>query len=216
MTRKERREKFSWFLFMLGYFTAGYLAINWISSQRSFYIDLATPIDRAIPFVPIFIFGYILVYLSIVLAYFTIDDMRDWRSTVVSFLLATSLAYVIFLSFPVRMDLRPEITFLPGTVASITRFYYFIDLPYNCFPSLHVTYPAIATIMLWQTHKRMRWVMLAMTITVAVSVVLVKQHYIADVLAGFLNGWSSSWVGRKIDARGAKKMMAEPSEDSLR
>lgn len=189
MTKTERREKLNWFLFMIGYFTAGYLAINWFSQARYNFFDVSFGFESSIPFVPVFIFGYLLVYLSVGLIYVIVDDMEDWHRGVIAFLTATTLAYVIFLAFPVKMEARPEIWQVTGSSvsAAVTRFYYYIDAPYNLFPSLHVTYPTLATLVAWRNHTRMRWVFMAMAIVVAVSVVLVKQHYIADVVAGFAN-----------------------------
>lgn len=200
MTREERRWKFNWFLFMVGYFTAGYLAINWVSSQRTAFFDVSLGFEQSIPFFPLFIFGYILVYLSVVLVYFVLDDIADWRRAIISFLLATTLAYIIFLIFPVRMDLRPDLSHLSGISAIVTRFYYVIDLPYNCFPSLHVTYPTLATLISWRHHRTWCLAFAAMTIVVAISVVLVKQHYLADVIAGFVNAGICYWLTVKIEA----------------
>lgn len=201
MTREERRWKFNWFLFMVGYFTAGYLAINWISSRRTSFFDVALGFESSIPFFPLFIFGYILVYLSVVLTYVVLRDAGDWRRAIVSFLLATTLAYAVFLLFPVRMTLRPDLAGLSGVSAAVTRFYYIIDLPFNCFPSLHVTYPTLATLVSWRHHRVWRLLFAAMALVVAISVVLVKQHYLADVAAGFANAALCFWLALKIEAR---------------
>lgn len=189
MDRSQRRAKLAWFLAMIGYFTVGYLAINWFSQTRSHYFNPAFAFERDIPFLPEFIFGYILVYGSVLLIYFVIDDIDDWYRGVITFLAATTVAYIIFLLFPVHMVLRPEISDVMGTsfAAALTRWYYLIDAPYNLFPSLHVTYPTIAMLVAWKHHRVMRFVFMAMTFIVALSVVLVKQHYIADVVGGFLN-----------------------------
>lgn len=187
------RDRFNWFLFMIGYFAAGYLLVNWISARRNFFFDVSIWLDRAIPFIPIFIFGYILVYLSIVLAYLVLKDSEDWRRIVVSFLFSTTLAYIIFLAFPVHMDMRPNLISETNLSANITRLYYLIDLPYNCFPSLHVTYPMLATLVAWRKHNVMRYVFAVMTMIVAVSVVMVKQHYLADVIGGLANAILGFW-----------------------
>ncbi len=194
MTGHEKRLKFGSFLFVLGYFIVGYMIINWVSSSRTFFIDVSIPADYALPFVPAFIYGYILVYLSIAFIYFTIDDIESWGRVIISCGLVTSVAYLIFLIVPVHMDMRPELVHSSGINAFVTRLYYFIDLPYNCFPSLHVTYPALGMLLTWRDHRRMRWIFFAMTVIVAVSVLLVKQHYIADVLAGFLNAFICFWI----------------------
>lgn len=189
MTKQERREKLNWFLFMVGYFTAGYLAINWFSQARTHFFDVSFAFEDAIPFIPEFIFGYLLVYLSVLMIYLIVDDMEDWRRGITAFIAATTLAYIFFLAFPVKMETRPEIWQVAGNSlsAAVTRFYYYIDAPYNLFPSLHVTYPTLAFLVAWRNHRTMRWVFLAMAIAVAVSVVMVKQHYVADVVAGFAN-----------------------------
>lgn len=192
-SKKERCSKLNWFLFMLGYFTAGYLVINWVSSRRITFYDVSFWFEEKIPFIPIFIFGYILVYLSIVLVYVTIKDIGDWRRTIVSFLLVTSLAYIIFLLFPVQMTMRPDLTGFGGISYTVTRYYYIIDLPYNCFPSLHVIYPALAILISWRHYHTMRWIFVVMALIVAASVVLVKQHYLADVVAGFVNAVLCFW-----------------------
>lgn len=194
MTGEQRREKRNSFLFMVGYFTFGYLALNWLSQQRHSFFDLSLAFEQSIPFVPLFIFGYILVYFSVLLTYLILDDWRDWRRAMTSFLLATSVAYLIFLLLPVRMTLRPDLSGMTGIANEVARFYYLIDLPYNCFPSLHVTYPTLATLLAWRHHRIARFVFLAMALIVAASVILVKQHYIADVVAGFANAGICFWI----------------------
>ena len=187
MTKGEKREKRGWFLFMAGYFAVGYMLINRVSQSRSGFFDVSMSFEGDIPFAAIFIFGYLAVYLSVVTAYLVIDDMEEWMRTVRSFLIATTIAYILFLAFPVKMEMRPELTAGGGISEWATRLYFAIDLPYNCFPSLHVTYPVLATLIVWRTKPVMRWIFLAMATTVAISVILVKQHYIADVVAGAAN-----------------------------
>jgi membrane-associated phospholipid phosphatase len=194
MTVHEKRCKLGSFIFVLSYFVFGYMIINWISSSRGSFVDVSIPADYSIPFIAPFIFGYILVYLSIVLIYLTINNIESWGRAVVACTLATTVAYIIFLTIPVRMDMRPELATTGGINIAITRFYYAIDLPYNCFPSLHVTYPTLATLLTWRDHRIMRIAFLAMALIVAISVILVKQHYIADVLAGFANACICFWI----------------------
>ncbi|MFH1830923.1 MAG: phosphatase PAP2 family protein [Pseudomonadota bacterium] len=219
MTKAEKREKLSWFLFMIGYFTAGYLAINWFSQARTNFYNVGFGFENQIPFMPIFIFGYLLVYLSVILFYVVIDDINDWQQGVITFLTSTTLAYIVFLIFPVRMDLRPDLyVYADSSIPlAVTRFYYYIDAPYNLFPSLHVTYPALAALVAWKNHKTVRWVFAAMAVVVAVSVVLVKQHYIADVVAGFANAGVCFFVAvyaqRYLKKRATAKIIKTLEDD---
>ncbi len=192
-----RRSKSLWYLAMIAYFTVGYMTINALSQGRTHFWDVSLPFESQIPFLPIFIFGYVLVYGTVVAVYFVLDEGAEWRRAVVTFFLATTLAYGFFLLLPVRMELRPDLTELTGFNVLATQLYYRIDLPYNCFPSLHVTYPTLATLVSWRGHRIWRWIFLAMTAIIAVSVVLVKQHYIADVVAGFLNAGLCFWIAKK-------------------
>ena len=184
---------------MIGYFVVGYLTINWLTQERTSFVDASVAADHLIPFVPAFIFGYILVYGSILLIYLTIDDEADWHRVVVSLFAITTLSYLFFVIVPVRMEMRPDLSGHTGFFVAVTRFYYSIDLPHNCFPSLHVAYPTLATLVAWRNHNRMRWVFAMMTAIVAVSVVLVKQHYLSDVAAGFANAGLCFWLTVKLE-----------------
>jgi len=194
MTRAEKRQKTVWFILMLAYFGLGYMLINRIMQGRAHFFDVSMGFESAIPFVPEFIFGYCLVFLSVFLAYLVIDDMDVWMRGIRAFAIATTLAYIFYLAFPVRMDLRPAFVEGHGFVAWATGTYFKVDLPYNCLPSLHVTYPALVTMLVWPCHSRLRWLFLAMALTVSVSVILVKQHYIADVIAGIANASLCYWL----------------------
>lgn len=200
MDKRLRRDKRNWFFFMLGYFTLGYLVINWFTQGRVNFYDLAFPFEQNIPFIPIFIFGYVLVYVAVLMTYFIIDDWGDWRRAIIAFLGATTTAYLFFIFLPVKMMLRPDLAGLSGISNEVARLYYFIDLPNNCFPSLHVTYPTLATLVAWRHHRTMRWVFAAMAFIVSISVVIVKQHYIADVAGGFINAVVFYWLAVRIDA----------------
>jgi len=199
MTPDEKREKRNWFLLMLGYFTAGYLTLNWIASRGTSFLDVSFGFENDIPFIPVFILGYACAYAGMFVAYFVINDNDDWHRTIVGFFLATTTCYLFFIFLPVRMEMRPELYASNGMFVYITGFFYQLDMPQNCFPSLHVTYPVFATMILWRRHRTMRWVMGLMAAIIAISVILVKQHYIADVIAGFVVAILSYWITVKTE-----------------
>lgn len=205
------RDKRTWFFLAIVYFVIGYLTINRLIQSRAIFIDVSLPVDRRIPFIPLFIFGYILVYASILLIYIIIKDRRDWHRAILSFFLATTVSYFFFIVWPVRMELRPDMAEMSGLSASVTRLYYAIDLPYNCFPSLHITYPTLATFVSWKNHRAMRWAFMTMTAIVAASVLLVKQHYVADVAAGFANAFLCYLISVELEKKWHERGCATPS-----
>lgn len=186
MTNEEKWQKRNWFLFLIGYFAVGYVAINWINEGRSHYYDVALPFESQIPFSSFFIFGYLFVYVSMLYLYLIVDDIELWRRAVVAYIVLTTLCYVVYLVFPVQMVGRPEVSsmIMRTWIDKVVRAYFVLDRPYNALPSIHAAYPTLAVLIVWRTAKVGRWVLLAMTAGIAVSVVLVKQHYVMDIVAG--------------------------------
>ena len=112
--------------------------------------------------------------------------------------------------FPVTTDLwRQQLLAHPPAGNMLARAMYDTyarDPSFNCFPSLHA---AVATICwyAWQRYARQRpgpvvraiaILMLAVGIGVVLSTLFVKQHYIADEIAGVLLALG---VGRFVFAR---------------
>jgi membrane-associated phospholipid phosphatase len=186
MTNEEKWEKRNWFLFLIGYFAIGYVIINWINEGRSNYYDVALPFESRIPFISFFILGYLFVYISVFYLYLIVDDIKLWRRGVVAYIVLTSLCYIVYLAFPVQMVDRPDVSdmIVRNWIDKVVRAYFVLDRPFNALPSIHAAYPTMAVLVVWRTAKVGRWVLLAMTLLISVSVVVVKQHYVMDVVAG--------------------------------
>src|SRR5262249_40872373 len=117
------------------------------------------------------------------------DDLEFFKKVVGSVALCVSLHFLIFLVFPVEYRLRPEVNADQGWAYLLVDFYYWLDLPFNCFPSLHVSNVFLVSFFMQRFTKGMGWILFPLSTLVAFSVVLVKQHYVADVVAGFFMGW---------------------------
>lgn len=150
---------------------------------------LRTPLDDAIPFVPFFILFYILAYLQWGLCYFF--SMRENRrlcyETVTVNLIAKTICFVCFLVFPTVM-VRPALNG-NGLWIRLTRWVYATDIPDNLFPSIHCLESWIAMRALWKVPSVPKPAKLAnslLTLLVCASTVLVKQHFLPDIVAGIL------------------------------
>lgn len=185
-TPTERSQMRRGFVLIYLYFSIGYLLINWFSEGRSFYYQVALPFEAHIPFVPASVLGYLLVYILPVVMYLMVNSVQLYRRTMISCLILTTISYVVFLLFPVKMVARPAIEMFnqSGFITSLVQVLYQYDRPYNMLPSLHVAYPTLAVMLLWRTRPVGRWVVLAMFVIIACSVLLLKQHYAMDVAAG--------------------------------
>jgi len=182
MTKLETAKKRKWFLFTIIYFIIGYMGLGNLNMFRSHYFNVELPFEANIPFIPAFILGYTSVYFALILVYALIDDYKLFDRAIKFFLTVSTAHFILFLLVPVKMT-RPDLADAAGTMNLLTKYYYLIDNPTNCFPSLHVAYPLAGTIALWNYKRGWAVVLLFATLLIAVSVLLVKQHYFMDVFA---------------------------------
>lgn len=171
-------------LLLVAWFIFGYLPINAFNKARGVYHILDLPGEEGIPFVSVFILGYLLVYGSIVWIYWLVPSWEIFKKVAWAFFWVTTAHYLVFLLFPVKMIWRPEITDPQNFFELLSQGFFYLDEPFNCFPSLHVAYPTLAAVFAWRYFSRFRRWFFLMALLTAVSVVLIKQHYILDAVGG--------------------------------
>ena len=145
---------------------------------------LKTKLDELIPFEPIWVFVYASMYAAVILPFVYVKDKLLYRRMFFSFSLTGLIAYVVFLVFPTYDILRPV-----TNPFDFDRFFLAMDnahdSPYNCFPSLHVGFSMTAGLWTYYTDRsRFGAGVLIWCILVSISVLFVKEHYIADLLFG--------------------------------
>ncbi len=160
---------------------AGYFLINTFTHSREAF-TLSLQLDIVLPFLPSFAIFYIMEYILGVLPFLLIESKRLLRSVALLYLAVITFSYIVFFLFPVQM-LRPEI--IPQTISGeLVSLIYLMDLPYNAFPSLHIILMLLSGLILFSVRNPAAPFMLFMFVPVALSTVLIKQHYILDVLGG--------------------------------
>lgn len=164
----------------------GYNAIGAARGMLSFY-DFSIGLDKEIPMMPVFMYVYIGAFVQWVVGFVTCvrEDKEFCYRFMSAELCAKILALICFLLIPSTIA-RPEIS--GGSAADVlTRFVYSIDAPVNLFPSIHVLeswFCLRAAFRQKKTGKIYPWVTGIMTVLVAASVVLVKQHVCVDIIGG--------------------------------
>jgi membrane-associated phospholipid phosphatase len=174
------------FLLMYAIWGAVYTAIGeWAFSKTQH--TLSTPLDEAIPFVPEFEFIYALCYL---LPFVPIGVMRETsrlNRLIASFIAMNAVAFSVFILYPVYC---PRPAFEVNSIATyLLSLEHAMDKPVNNFPSLHA---AIAWLLFLECRGYARWVdsaMFLLAVGISVAAVCVKQHYVADILAGIFLAW---------------------------
>ena len=166
-------------------FLAVYGGTNWLSSQRT---DVGTwyyEWERFIPFVPLMVIPYMSLDLFFVAAPFLARDRQElatfWRRIV----LAILVAGFCFLVMPLKLNVeRPR---LDGWLGAMFGWFFAADLPYNLFPSLHITLRTILA-ETYARHTRGLWNVASHVwfSLIGLSTLLTYQHHAVDVLGGFL------------------------------
>lgn len=141
-------------------------------------------LDRLLPLMPVWALVYGALYgFLIVLPVFVIQQEELIRRTVWAYLTVWIVAYAIFLLYPTVAS-RGDTVEGSGFAAWGLRFLYQADPPYNCFPSLHVAHSFVSALACWRVHRTLGAIALTCAVLVALSTLLTKQHYIADIVAG--------------------------------
>lgn len=149
--------------------------------------DMTLPVDLAIPFVPIMIVPYILVFIEWIYFYMLGSAMERARF---ERLLGTSalgfFAALLFFVFLPTTYTRPEIS-EGGAFGWAVSAIYGIDEASRCFPSIHCFVSTVCFLLV--TGRReiapgLRALALAAAIVTYAATVLVKQHVFIDVPAG--------------------------------
>ena len=189
MTNRDLLQKTALFGLVMLYYLGGYFLINEYTASVAHRYTLALPYESQIPFVPQLIFGYMLIFFVLSFTYAIVTDMDFFKKVVQAFLLCITIHFVIFLLFPVEFTLRPLVDPTQGLVYRVVHFYYWLDLPFNAFPSMHISNCFLVAFILHRYRPALSWFITPIAILVAVSCVLVKQHFIADVVAGLGVAW---------------------------
>ena len=163
-------------------------------------LDPITPIDTMVPFIA----WSFVIYLSLYLyypaaAWFGRDSderIREMFAFYQSLFVMTWVVYMIFILFPTEIYIRDQI---PESVRSGEGFWGFwygdfihkADMPYNAWPSLHVTQSLMIVMLLryWKIvygwKEILTWIA---WIALCISVMTTKQHFFFDLATGIVTG----------------------------
>ncbi len=191
------------------------IVYNWTGGLYARGFHLNTALDNAIPFVPEWAIIYIYVFYplsAVTMIYFAFVEYRQGYALAWSLVLINAAADLVYIVFPVTTDIYRRELFanriIGNPFADAMYAHYGSDPSFNCFPSLHAAVSVICAYA-WYRCFRLRPNVIAkivavLTATIAVGVILstlfVKQHYIADEIAGIVLalgiGW---WIYRGLD-----------------
>ena len=175
-----------WFFWISVVFFTVYPLCNWLTAKRGATFNLYLEQELSIPFVPVFVWAYISLYLLFLIPPFFLKPARmDVLGK--QLVAATVFCGALFLLFPAKLGFEraiPDDPFYQSIFANL----FAVDLPHNMVPSLHVTFSSLILFTLIDTQQAVFlkiffgvWIVL-----ICASTVLVHQHHLLDVAAGLL------------------------------
>ncbi len=144
-------------------------------------------LDRRVPLRPAYALVYGALYLFLILLPVLVVRQEELiRRTLWTYLAVWIAAYVFFFLYPTAAP-RPARVAGSGFAVWGLRFLYEADPPYNCFPSLlHVAHSFVSAIASRRVHRGLGLAATGCAALVGISTLFTKQHYVLDVIAGFL------------------------------
>ena len=142
------------------------------------------PLDDAIPVVGAFVIPYVslkpFLYGSLVI--FLLFRVRIYRSAALSMIAVFAVSYLFYFFLQSFIE-RPTLTG-DDVFSGMIRDVYASDQPYNDFPSLHASLSTLVALHWLNASRRVGVVVAIWAALIALSTVFVKQHYVADMVAG--------------------------------
>lgn len=177
------------------YFGTNLLTKNW------YHYDFTTDLDRAVPFMPGFVWIYLGCYLFWIANYLMIGHFdREYFYQFVTADLASRLVCLVFFLLMPTTNVRPEV--LGDSVSSsLMRWVYGIDLPSNLFPSIHCLVSWFCYIGIRGKKEIPKWYRAFscfFALLVAASTQFTKQHYFIDIIGGIGLAELSFYLSRRF------------------
>lgn len=155
------------------------------------YHDLASVIDRMIPFAEIFIVPYIswfalqAAWVSFLFFY----DREAYDKLVTILMFGMTVFLVVSTIYPTALTLRPWHIARDNVFVDAVRWLWSIDTATNVWPSIHVYNTTALMFTLFTTRDRnviqkVRIPMCVWCVLIILSTMFLKQHSVGDVLSG--------------------------------
>jgi len=191
----------------LVYFAMFYLTETLIPAEQCIPVHMW--LDDVISFQEWFVIPYILWYglLAFSLGYFAVYNVDSFRRLQIYIIITQVLAIVIYIVFPTRQDLRPEVFPRDNFLTDMVQFLYRIDTNTGVCPSMHVTF-SLAMASVWGKEggvgKLWKGCIYVAVTLICLSTMFIKQHSAVDFFAAIPICLLAEWITYGKDCRSKK------------
>jgi membrane-associated phospholipid phosphatase len=161
-------------------------------------INLHTALDSALPVVPIFVIPYnsLYPYICATSILFLLFRTKYFQSACLAMVTVCLISYG-FYYFLQSEVIRPVLTGT-DTFSKMVMNVYARDNPFNAFPSLHTSLSTILAIHWVKVNKPLGIVLSIWTALIVAATLLIKQHYVADMIFGLALAYGASLLYTKL------------------
>jgi membrane-associated phospholipid phosphatase len=165
-----------------------YFFVNRLQVDPNRRIDLGTDLDRKTPYLPLFALVYFSTYIFVIQPFFILSNTRQFYLMLISFVLISLISSLIHATIPSKIERVEQVT-TGGLSGWMLGLFQKTCKPYGNFPSMHVglSVPVVVANFI-AGGPIVGSVMLVWAVLISVSTLYTKQHYVLDVLAGFMGG----------------------------
>jgi membrane-associated phospholipid phosphatase len=155
-------------------------------------------LDAGIPLVPLMAIPYLsaLVIVPLAVPLLSLRAGLDRGFLTVGTALIASQLLVALGSFLFPSTVLRDADPGSGLGGFLLRAIWSNDRPFSTFPSGHCAWATVAILSLWRLRRRYprtAWALILWLLLVYPATVMLQQHYLIDVYAGILVGFSSYW-----------------------
>ncbi len=187
--RRIREPEYRHLLLLLGwvgYFALYFLTENLIPPEKCYPVHCR--LDDLIPFCEWFLIPYVFWYALIVfsLGWFLLYNVDNFKRLQTYIIITQVVAMIIYISFPNRQDLRPEVFPQDNFLTRMIGLLYQFDTNTGVCPSLHVAYSlGIASVWIKDKEAHILWkaFVVVAVILICLSTMFIKQHSAVDAFA---------------------------------
>ncbi|HEY4469293.1 MAG TPA: phosphatase PAP2 family protein [Klebsiella sp.] len=186
-----------WMLPVSVVFFGLYPTINIFTTTRSDTLALWLPAELSIPFIPVFIWVYLSMYLIILVPLFFLN-LREQKRLAIELMVVTIVGAMFFLLFPARLGFVRQLPDDPLYHALFSQLLS-LDRPHNLVPSLHVAWSC--TVVSAISRRSRGWIVVVLYFwftAIALSTLFVHQHHLLDVVTGLLLSLVVSYFTGKV------------------
>ena len=175
-----------WFHYVLIYLYVMvlYLLTNHYMFKGPHFLTM-TPLDQKVPLMPWTVWIYASVYVLPLIAASFVTKREDVMLMMSCFILIGTLCAIIFVFYPTVYP-RPTVLLESGPSAWLLKSIWSVDSPANSWPSQHVALAFMSAFFVLKYNRKWGSLVLFAAILISISTLTTKQHYIWDILCGYL------------------------------